>query len=53
VVAVTVNQSGGPSASSEATPSKPAVFIQDNRRVYLVRVYKVCTCSKIRVVKVY
>ena len=45
VVAVMINQSGGPWASSEATPSKPAVFIQGNRRGFLVKVFLESTCK--------
>jgi hypothetical protein len=45
VVAVNVNQNGGPWASSEATPSKPAVFIQDNSRRYLVKVFLESPCK--------
>lgn len=45
VVAVMVNQHGGPWASSEATPSKPAVFIQNNRRRYLVKVFLESSCK--------
>jgi hypothetical protein len=45
VVAVMVNQNGGPWASSEATPSKPAVFIQGNRRRYLVKVFLESSCK--------
>jgi hypothetical protein len=45
VVAVLVNQNGGPWASSEATPSKPAVFIQDNSRRYLVKVFLESSCK--------
>lgn len=45
VVAVNVNQNGGPWASSEATPSKPAVFIQANRRRYLVKVFLESSCK--------
>ena len=45
VVAVNVNQNGGPWASSEATPSKPAVFIQDNSRGYLVKVFLESSCK--------
>jgi len=45
VVAVNVNQNGGPWASSEATPSKPAVFIQNNRRRYLVKVFLESSCK--------
>jgi hypothetical protein len=45
VVAVMVNQNGGPWASSEATPSKPAVFIQDNSRLYLVKVFLESSCK--------
>jgi hypothetical protein len=45
VVAVNVNQSGGPWASSEATPSKPAVFVQQNRRRYLVKVFLESSCK--------
>jgi hypothetical protein len=45
VVAVMVNQNGGPWASSEATPSKPAVFIQDNSRRYLVKVFLESSCK--------
>jgi len=45
VVAISVNQNGGPWASSEATPSKPAVFVQDNSRRYLVRVFLESACK--------
>ena len=45
VVAVEVNQNGGPWASSEATTSKPAVFIQGNTRRYLVKVFLESTCK--------
>ena len=45
VVAVIVNQNGGPWASSEATPSKPAVFIQENSRRYLVKVFLESSCK--------
>ena len=45
VVAVNVNQNGGPWASSEATASKPAVFIQQNSRRYLVKVFLESTCK--------
>jgi hypothetical protein len=45
VVAVMVNQNGGPWASSEATPSKPAVFIQNNSRVNLVKVFLESSCK--------
>jgi hypothetical protein len=45
VVAVLVNQHGGPWASSEATASKPAVFIQNNRRRYLVKVFLESSCK--------
>jgi hypothetical protein len=45
VVAVNVNQNGGPWASSEATTSKPAVFIQANRRRYLVKVFLESSCK--------
>jgi hypothetical protein len=45
VIAVMVNQNGGPWASSEATPSKPAVFIQDNPRRYLVKVFLESSCK--------
>jgi hypothetical protein len=45
VVAVNVNQNGGPFASSEATSSKPAVFIQDNSRRYLVKVFLESSCK--------
>jgi hypothetical protein len=45
VVAVMVNQNGGPWASSEATASKPAVFIQNNRRRYLVKVFLESSCK--------
>lgn len=45
VIAVDVNQNGGPYASSEATTSKPAVFIQQNRRRYLVKVFLESTCK--------
>ena len=45
VVAVNVNQNGGPQASSEATASKPAVFIQDNSRRYLVKVFLESSCK--------
>lgn len=45
VVGVKVNQNGGPWASSEATTSKPAVFIQQNSRRYLVKVFFESTCK--------
>jgi hypothetical protein len=45
VVAVNVNQNGGPWASSEATVSKPAVFIQNNSRRYLVKVFLESSCK--------
>jgi hypothetical protein len=45
VVAVNVNQNGGPWASSEATPSKPAVFTQENSRRYLVKVFLESSCK--------
>jgi hypothetical protein len=45
VVAVNVNQNGGPYASSEATTSKPAVFIQQNSRRYLVKVFLESSCK--------
>ncbi|HKD94803.1 MAG TPA: hypothetical protein VKB43_08880 [Gaiellaceae bacterium] len=45
VIAVNVNQNGGPFASSEATTSKPAVFIQQNSRRYLVKVFLESTCK--------
>jgi hypothetical protein len=45
VIAVNVNQNGGPYASSEATASKPAVFIQNNRRRYLVKVFLEPSCK--------
>jgi hypothetical protein len=45
VVAVDVNQNGGPWASSEATPSKPAVFLQENSRRYLVKVFLESSCK--------
>jgi len=45
VVAVNVNQNGGPWASSEATASKPAVFIQQNSRRYLVKVFLESSCK--------
>ena len=45
VVAVNVNQNGGPWASSEATASKPAVFIQENGRRYLVKVFLESSCK--------
>ncbi len=45
VVAVNVNQNGGPWASSEATPSKPAVFTQNNSRRYLVKVFLESSCK--------
>jgi len=45
VVAVNVNQNGGPWASSETTPSKPAVFNQDNSRRYLVKVFLESSCK--------
>jgi hypothetical protein len=45
VVAVNVNQNGGPLASSEATASKPAVFIQNNGRRYLVKVFLESSCK--------
>ena len=44
VIAVNVNQGGGPYASSEATTSKPALFIQDNSRGYLVKVFLESSC---------
>jgi hypothetical protein len=44
VVGVEVNQNGGPWAASEATASKPAVFVQNNRRRYLVKVFLESTC---------
>jgi hypothetical protein len=44
VIGVKVNQNGGPFASSEATTSKPAVFTQANRHVYLVKVFLESTC---------
>jgi hypothetical protein len=47
VFAVDVNQNGGPWASSEATPSKPAVFFQDNSRRYLVKVSLESSCKDI------
>jgi hypothetical protein len=45
VVAVMVNQNGGPWASSEATPSEPAAFIQNNSRRYLVKVFLESSCK--------
>ena len=45
VVAVDVSQNGGPWASSGATPSKPAVFIQENSRRYLVKVFLESSCK--------
>lgn len=45
VVAVNVNQNGGPWASSEATPSKQAVFTQENTRRYLVKVFLESSCK--------
>jgi hypothetical protein len=45
VIGVKVNQNGGPWASSEATASKPAVFIQDNSRRYLVKVFLESSCK--------
>ena len=45
VVAVNVNQNGGPWASSEAIPSKTAVFIQENGRPYLVKVFLESSCK--------
>lgn len=45
VVAVNVNQNGGPWASSEATAIKPAVFIQENGRRYLVKVFLESSCK--------
>ena len=45
VVGVKVNQNGGPWASSEATSSKPAVFIQGNSRGYLVKVFFESSCK--------
>ena len=45
VIGVKVNQNGGPWASSEATPSKPAVFIQGNTRGYLVKVFFESSCK--------
>jgi len=45
VIAVNVNQNGGPWASSEATPSKPAVFVQENSRRYLVKVFLESSCK--------
>ena len=45
VIAVDVNQNGGPIASSEATTSKPAVFVQQNSRGYLVKVFLESTCK--------
>ena len=47
VVAVDVNQNGGPWASSDATPSKPAVFFQDNSRRYLVKIFLESACKGI------
>ena len=44
VIAVNVNQNGGPFASSEATTSKSAVFTQANSHVYLVKVFLESTC---------
>jgi hypothetical protein len=45
VVAVEVNQNGGPWASSEATPYKPAVFIQNNSRRYVVKTFLESSCK--------
>ena len=45
VIAVNVNQNGGPYASSEATASKPAVFTQNNSRGYLVKVFLESSCK--------
>ena len=45
VVAVNVNQNGGPWASSQATPSKPAVFIQDKSRRYRVKAFLESSCK--------
>jgi hypothetical protein len=45
VIAVNVNQNGGPYASSEATASKPAVFLQNNSRGYLVKVFLESSCK--------
>ena len=45
VVAVNVNQNGGPWASSEATPYKPAVFIQDNGHIYVAKVFLESSCK--------
>ena len=45
VIAVNVNQNGGPYASSEATASKPAVFVQNNRRGYLVKAFLESSCK--------
>lgn len=45
VIGVDVNQNGGPFASSEATTSKPAVFIQANRHRYLVKVFLESSCK--------
>jgi hypothetical protein len=45
VVAINVNQDGGPWASSEATSSKPALFIQGNSRRYLVKVFLESSCK--------
>jgi hypothetical protein len=45
VIAVNVNQNGGPWASSEATTSKPAVFVQNNTRRYLVKVFLESSCK--------
>ena len=44
VIGVNVNQNGGPYASSEATSIKPAVFIQQNSRGYLVKVFLESSC---------
>jgi hypothetical protein len=44
-IGIKINQSGGPYAGSEATPFKPAVFIQNNRRTYLVKVFFESTCK--------
>ena len=45
VIGVKINQNGGPYASSEATASKPAVFIQENSRRYLVKVFLESSCK--------
>ena len=53
VVAVDVNQDGGPWASSEATPSKRAVFLQDNSRRYLVKAFLESSCRGVCATKGY